>query len=403
MTKENHSRRQFLSRTFKATAAGLVLSLGVSELAFASADQSGLNPGVNHSQEEEDTRATIAYQDLQDNFFNTELGVYEEEKNGKLASVWPFTVAIRANMSLANLYPDDVQLRENTNNLVRGGLEYYWDKGGSAYNSEMIPPYGPPFGPYNHRFFDDNAHIGLVLLDYLKDNGDGWALGRSMQIFDGFIVRGVDKNNPIKTGGIPWRMTPEGFKGDRNLISNAPNAVMGLEIFSQTQNYHYFDWSKGMIAWCDAYLKDRNDHLYYDKIMDGGEIDPTKWSYNQGYMIAAFNKLHLLTGKEEFKSSAESVASNSIDLYGVDGLIRQDPDFNAIYFRYLWDLAKSERESELGQKITGIIKSYANLVWSDPQYRTDNNIFKLPCNASPLNTQAGIVEILAIAQQIQHS
>ena len=354
-------------------------------------------------------RADAAYDVMQQRFLLTGTSLYTDARqtNPKLplpyASNWSFSVAMRATLALARLRPDQASYGQALDRLVRDGLEWYWDQAGRAYNSDVQPPLGIPFGEHCFRFYDDNAHVGLLLLEYAQQRGDRWALRRTVELFDDFIVSGFDTSNPVMAGGIRWAQTPDGKSGaDRCLVSNAPNALLGLSLYQQTGEQRFFDRALQVLAWCARYLRDEQDGLYWDKIRADGTIDRTKWSYNQGFVLGSYIKLYEILQREDLLRTAESIAAAALRYHqqyvrnGVVGLLNQDPDFNAVFFRHLLPLLTLSADQGLHTAIRRAIVTYRDQAWESPEYHLPDGQFSLPCGSTPLRMQAGMAEIYAI-------
>ena len=397
------SRRRLLVDGLKlGTSVGLLRYVGVGP-STAHAAPAAIPTAASSAE-----RARRAYAALQAHFFLDRYSLYRDFKQTHprltypYASNWSFSVAARASLALATA-PGGLGFGGDVRKLLALGLERYWDPAGGAYNSEPLPPLGIAFGPDCFRFYDDNAHDALILLEYAEGTRDAWALQRAASIFSSFIIKGVDQYNPVMTGGIPWAQTPQGGRAnDRNLISNAPSALLGFSLYQHTSNRHFFDWASGMLNWCNRYLRDTTDGLYWDKIRADGTIDYTKWSYNQGFMIAIYSKLYEITRDESFLRIAEYTARAALTHHlsqernGIVGLLNQDPDFNAVFFRYLTRLLALSADRELQQTARQVMQAYADLVWETPQYHLTNDLFTLPCESSPLRMQAAMVEIYAL-------
>jgi hypothetical protein len=399
------SRRTLLVRALKlAVSLALLEQVSVETLALQAAPL----PVPADSPDLE--RAHLAYAALQEHFFVEPHRLYHDfqQTHSRLdypfASNWSFSVALRANLALASAPGASDELRVNLRGLVEQGLECYWDPAASAYNSEVLPPLGLEFGPDCFRFYDDNAHNALILLEYAQQTGETWALERAGEIFAGFIIDGVDRDNPVMTGGIRWAQTPDGAEPmDRCLVSNAPSAMLGFSLFRLTGDRLYYDWAAGMLNWCNAYLLDPADGLYWDKVRADGTLDRTKWSYNQGFMIGAYTTLYDLTGDSRFLHQAETTAQAALAYYprqqrnGVSGFLHQDPDFNAVFFRAVLDLLAYSADPRLLAAAHQALESYRDQVWSSPDFHAPDHRFTLPCNSSPLRMQAAMVEIFALA------
>ena len=162
------------------------------------------------------------------------------------------------------------------------------------------------------RFFDDDAWLGLVALD----------LGERSLAEEAFaFVRSGEDDG----GGVRW--VEDGTS--RNTCSTASAAWLALRLDDRAFATRAMDW-------LDATLR-TDEGLYRDRI-DGGRIDPTIWSYNQGASVAAL----ALLGRHD---AAEATAAASLRLFTGDRLWREPPPFLAIWFRALLGDPASRREA----------------------------------------------------------
>lgn len=396
------SRRSFIRGALLLGAAVALLPSLAPETAHAA-------PAAAAPSSADAERARLAYAALQDYFFLGEAALYRDFKqtHPKLAfpyaSNWSFSVAARASMALATS-PVGTDRPADPRRLINEGLERYWDAGAGAgaYNSELQPPLGIAFGPECYRFYDDNAHDGLLLLEYADAAGEPWALERARAIFD-FIIGGVDAKNPVMPGGIRWAQTPEWVpKMDRTMTSNAPGALLGFSLYLRTAERRFYDWAAGILAWCNTYLRDRADGLYWDKVRADGTIDTTKWSYNQGFMVGVYTALYELLGDRRFLNEAELIARSALSYHrgfsrnGIAGLLNQDPDFNAIFFRYLTRLLPLSADADLRAGAQQAMRTFGDQVWNSPAYHQAGDLLAPPSDSSPLRMQAAMVEIYTL-------
>src|SRR5437764_1304422 len=91
------------------------------------------------------------------------------------------------------------------------------------------------------------AWIGLNLVRAYRLTGDAAALSRAQSVF-AFIEGGWDSNPAHPDpGGVFW--TQASWSRDRNTVSNAPSAELGLRLYQLTGQQAYFDWAQRMYAW----------------------------------------------------------------------------------------------------------------------------------------------------------
>jgi Glycosyl hydrolase family 76 len=284
-------------------------------------------------------RARDSYSALQRYFYDPQTSFYLEEyprEGGNPWSyVWPFSQAMIATQDMAGLpavggrYADDVTDRYTA-------LEAYW-------NAETDPPgydsyLRPPLGQGGDKFYDDNEWIalGLIQRHYMSRRGDQAALRRAAEIFD-LIVFGWDTDpthpNP---GGVFW--TQATWSNDRNTVSNAPGAEVGLHLYLATKDDHYLDWSIRMYEWVRTNMLAPNG-LYWDHVDLAGNIEKTQWSYNQGVMIGAGVLLYRATRKRKYLAQAGDAAAKALAFLAEDERYFSQPArFHAIFFANLLQL-----------------------------------------------------------------
>ena len=216
------------------------------------------------------------------------------------------------------------------------GLQLYW-------NDTTTPPgydsyVRPPLGGGGDKFYDDNEWIGLELVQWYRMTGDPAALARARQIFE-LVVFGWDTD---PTHPVPWRHVldagavepgPQHRLERRRVRSSASSSTRSPS--DAAQKAHYLEWSTKMYDWVNGCLLAPNG-LYWDHIDLAGNIEKTQWSYNQGTMIGANALFYRITGDRVYLDRANAIADAALAYYGGAGrLYKQDPPFNAIFFKNL--------------------------------------------------------------------
>jgi len=206
-----------------------------------------------------------------------------------------------------------------------GLLPSYLD--GSAYDATVT---APPGGA--QQFFDDNEWLALDLVDASHLLDDRSLRRQAQHVFD-WITSGWDSGSGNACrGGVYWANTPS--IRDRNTVSTANGAVLALELYRDTRNPAYLTWGKRMYAWVRSCLAD-GDGLLFDHLDSDGRIDQSKWTYNQGAMVAAAALLYRATGSSVYLRDATALASRSLQYFDASSYAGQPAIFVAIYFRYL--------------------------------------------------------------------
>lgn len=324
---------------------------------------------------------------------------------GTPAHLWPFTRALVATLDLAGL-PAALRGGDALDGLVRrdlAALAPYWQAGPGpgAYASDVL---GARWG--GDRYYDDNAWVGLALvqLERLRP-GAGW-LTRAVQLF-AFAVAGWDRREDRPApGGVFWVEQGRGIgrrNHDRNTVSNAPNAQLGLhlaELGALAPGGGGADTARRMYDWVNAALDAGaargapGDGPFYDKVQGDGSIDRTLWSYNQGSMVGANVLLARARPEDErHLRRAEAIADRALtDLAG--GYDRQPAAFHAIWFRNLLILHAATADDGLRRRIREAMLGYADDAWSRRRDRRD--LFALSGREVTLLDQSAIVQVLAL-------
>jgi rhamnogalacturonyl hydrolase YesR len=194
---------------------------------------------------------------------------------------------------------------------------------GVSYNSEQGR--GPP-----DRYYDDNAWIGLDFIQALRMSGSARYLDRAQGVFS-YLERGFSPH-----GGLYWKEDHPALR--RSAATNGPALQLALHLFEQTGEQRYLDRALEIDEFIARHLHSP-EGLIYDNVGDGGKVDRTVWSYNQGTYIGASVQLYELTGEAEYLDRAVATAAASLThLADKDRLWRQPPAFNAIFFRNLLHL-----------------------------------------------------------------
>lgn len=283
---------------------------------------------------------------------------------------WPLSQATAATIDMAgysSLYTSSLPVRIDA-------MGRYWDASPSfglpAYDSYVLLPYGNG----GSKFYDDNAWGALDLVRIYRMTGNKSALLLAEQVFnfavDGWATSAVCSTSPA-TGGVFWvQQTPDQTVHDRNTVSTAPNAELGLLLYQITGQQSYLDNATQMYNWVYTNLRD-SDGLYWDHVgVASGSctVQPTKWSYNQGSMIGAGVLLYQITHNAGYLSQAQATATAALTHYGCaptcnakSALIGQGPAFNAIFFRNLLFLSSVDHDTA---GLTAM-RSYADLIWND--------------------------------------
>ena len=355
-------------------------------------------------------RALAAYHAMQAHFYVKDgTSLYYEAPCGEgakaYAALWPFTRALAATLDLEGveraLLPGFNSYRSMVDRLK--GLGHYWDAHGNpaAYDSCVTPPHGHG----GDKYYDDNAWVGLALVQHDRLRSVASSRQRAAELF-AFALTGWDSNRSHPSpGGMFWVKQGAGrglTDHTRHTISNAPNAELGFHLHELTGS-SAFDGdaqhvgARSMYDWVNEALDNSRataspaTGLYFDNLRLDGKIDKTVWTYNQGVMIGANVLQHRLTGEAPYLARAEAIARKTMKHFA--GKYSAQPEqFNAILFRNLLLLHHATADTALKQSIIDAISDYADQAWRTR--RDPNNLF--PKGGPKLLKHAAMVQVFAL-------
>jgi predicted alpha-1,6-mannanase (GH76 family) len=300
--------------------------------------------------------------------WRTGRGVYR--RDGRLrvprlaAHLWPFSQALVATVLIAGI-GEELTLGFAARDAIAADLatlERYWqaDAVHPAYSSDVA---GSRVG--GDRYYDDNAWIGLALV-LLERVRPGWSrVDRALATYE-FALDGWDQHG----GGVFWVEQGRGMgrrNHDRNLVSTAPSAQLGLqlgELGGWEQSADARVGPEEMYAWVVETLDESRDGsgLFSDKVRGDGSIDPMQWSYNQGAMVGLNVALaRARATQDDYLGRAEIIARRAL---GRLELASQPPAFNAIFFRNLLSLHAASGDAQLRDEIVSALRRYTGDVSS---------------------------------------
>jgi hypothetical protein len=354
-------------------------------------------------------RAARAYAAMQSRFC-TSGGLYRRDgllhRPGTAAHLWPFARALVATLDLAGVREDLVERFDADASIAERleTLERYWDPAGDApaYSSDVL---GTRLG--RDRYYDDNAWVGLALVQLERMRPGAGRLDRAGDLFR-FAVAGWDRRPDVPSpGGVFWVEQDRGAgtrNHDRNTVSNAPNAELGLHLAELTGapvGAQGLVGAEEMYRWVNATLDASRDGavpatgLFWDKLRSDDTLDATLWSYNQGSMIGANVLLDRRAGgpRADYLARAEAITRRALRHFAGGGYERQPPAFNAIFFRNLLLLHAATGDAGLRTEIVQTMRAYTDRAWSERRDRYDCFHFS---RGVTLLTQSAMVQLLAL-------
>jgi Glycosyl hydrolase family 76 len=337
-------------------------------------------------------RAELAFQEMQAHYYIAGSGLYEGEP---FSALWPFSQAFAATVSMAGIPHLGISLtRELHVRLV--GLHNYLDSSNSGtpegtFTSTLAAfdaNVAPPAGPGGAKYYDDNDWVGIELARLYK-------LSRSPSLLAGaetimaFEMAGWQASPELGCpGGVPFSNEPE--NSQRNTVSTAPAAELGVQLYRITHNISYLQFAQMAYEWVRQCLLQPSG-LYADHLNRKGVAEQMLWSYNQGSMIGAGALLYQATGNAAYLNQARQTAAAALSYFTPERLGAEIAPFPSIYFRNLLFLDSITHEPP-GPKIA---QAYVDYAWG--HLRLKNDLFVGGEPAEPqLLTQAAIVQIYAL-------
>jgi hypothetical protein len=342
--------------------------------------------------------ALAAFEEMQREYYvQGSGGLYAGEP---FAYLWPFSQALAATVSMANIPGINVPgagvsiAQEVHSRLL--GLSSYLDTKNSGqpegtFTSTLAAFDGtvaPPAGPGGPKYYDDNDWVGTELVRLYKLTHKPSLLGSAEGIM-AFEMAGWQTSSTLPCpGGIPFSNEPE--NDERNTVTNAPTAELGVELYRVTGAVQYLQFAELAYEWVRSCLLQPNG-LYADHINARGTINPTPWSYNQGTMIGAGALLYQATGNAAYLYEARQTAKAALSYYTPERLRGELPFFVSVYFRNLLYLDALTRDPP-GPRVA---QGYVNHAWEKERLGSNLFVSGSPPSAQLL-VQAAIVQIYAL-------
>src|SRR5580692_1616481 len=221
------------------------------------------------------TRALLAYQAMQQNFYVPGTGLYRGEP--EYSFLWPFSQALGATVSLSHISRSPLQLGGALSALMVGLQQYLsplpapaaeggeggegaaagettaagQPTGGATVNATgastatTVRSYddnvAPPVGPGGASYYDDNEWVGIELARLYELDRDPAALQQAEQIM-AFVMAGWQTAGPGGQplpcpGGVPF----SNAKGNtaRNTVTDGPGAELAVQLYRITHENRY--------------------------------------------------------------------------------------------------------------------------------------------------------------------
>jgi hypothetical protein len=329
---------------------------------------------------------------MQRNFYILGSGLYRGEP---FSYLWPFSQALAATVTLAHVPQLSGSFRREIHARLIGLRSYLdLDNSGAPEGTfkSTLPAFdgtvSPPAGPGGAKYYDDNDWVGIELARIYELTREPAVLASAEAIMAFEMEGWREEPNLPCPGGIPF--TNSNDNGDRNTVSTAPAAELGVQLYRITGEARYLQFAERAYEWVRRCLLEPSG-LYADRIGAQGQIEPALWSYNQGAMIGAGTLLYQATGNGAFLWQARQTAKAALTYFTPERLAGEIPFFPSIYFRNLLYL-DSVTHDPPGPKLA---QAYVNTAWQSLRLSNDLFVWGSP-PSSQLLVQAAIVQVYGL-------
>lgn len=325
-------------------------------------------------------RAAVSYWAMQHSFFDRDVGRYREETPGVVsARAWPYSQALAATLAMASVPKrGSLYMRDAARRL--SALHRYRRADGV---------FASVVGSNGSVYYDDNEWIALELLHWYDLRSARHALATAERLFSVVVAAWDPDQKHACPGGVFW--TDASGNDDRNTVTTATGALLGLELYSRTHKPAQLEWARRMLDWVTTCML-APDGLLWDHLSLDGTRDERHWSYNQGTAIGANVLLYRLAGDRDALRRAQALADQSLVYFDRTPNGREPPYFLAIFFRNLLALEAADGDV----RYRDAVQAYADTAW-DVVRDQRTGLFRFdPSRPVQLLEQAAMVQIYAV-------
>lgn len=337
-------------------------------------------------------RAWLSFQEMQQYYSVPGSGLYKGEP---FSYLWPFSQALAATVSMANIPRLQQPLQRELKARLVGLRSYYDANNSGAVEGSFTSTLGafdgtvsPPTGPGGAKYYDDNDWVGIELVRMYRLTHEPSLLSAAEGIM-AFEMAAWQSSPALGcSGGLPFSNLPE--NGTRNTITTAPAAELAVQLYTVTRQSAYLQFGLTAYEWVRKCLLEPGN-LYGDHVNRRGILEPRLWSYTQGVMIGAGTLLDQATGNSLYLYEARQTAAAALAYFTPERLGEEIPFFVSIYFRNLLYL-DSVTHDPPGPRIA---QAYVDYEWAHSRLPGDLFVAGSPPTGQLL-VQAAIVQIYAL-------
>jgi uncharacterized protein YyaL (SSP411 family) len=277
---------------------------------------------------------------------NTQLGFY--------ASVWPTFQALNY-LAVRALLPGGAACSEDLAQTLAAVNTNDWDN--------SLAGFAPAYDQGPHPFHvasdlprvDDSLWMGLATVQGYAQTGDTTLLRRAEAIFALAVA-----NWDPREGGIYWEdHTTGATDNEKSVVSNAPAALLGVDLYRLTDRRAYLRWSERIAMWLEDHLLDHATGLYDDGLHDDGARvvrSRATYTYDQGIMIGVLAALSEVAPEQYPMHDAVDLAQRSIADFGSRRGSYGQPGFDVIFAENLLSLSRLDHNHSFDAAARGAVQ-----------------------------------------------
>lgn len=256
----------------------------------------------------------------------------KENQIGFYASAWPTYQALDA-FYLTSLSGHDARCSRDLYRTLEAVDANYWSHGVSGMPAAFDQGPAAMHLPSDLPRVDDSLWLGITLIGAYKGTKNQAFLKRA----EGVFALGRANWDPRK-GGIYWEdHGPGATDYEKAVVSNAPEAVIGVELYRLTGRRNYLDWAERILSWLRAHLLDRSDGLYNDHLDDHRSpttVDHAQYTYDQGIVVGLLVLLSRVAPGSYPLTDAVSLGRRAMNYFRAHHSYG-NPSFDAVWARNL--------------------------------------------------------------------
>lgn len=310
------------------------------------------------------------------------------ENDNEVSWLWPYVcLTAGVNCLLKGGFEDNRLIP------IIEGFEKYFD-------TTAVPGYSsyPFIYGSEEKYYDDNAIVGIELIDAYEITGNEEYLFRAKQAMH-IIYTGESKECG---GGIYWNETEYGNNGEKGISSNGFGTYLALKLYQTTNDEQYLIFAKRIYSWVLQNLKNPDNQIYWNGILPADcSIRENIWVYNTAIMVLNSLLFYEITGHQKYLDEASKVAKASFthfteNINGRKAFIYDVPWFKTVLLKSYIALAEFDNQAE---KYISVFAEDIELAW-----KNQRNIFGFihedwtgskPGGDGSLLSQVCIIEIYA--------